>query len=113
MLHRYILLFLILLIRSLSKGDDENDRRLATTTANGSNNTRTYCYSGSSMNQEDIIDCVSQDREYKGEWYCAKMVVCEKFKTPSRDCIVTKGCAKKTECQDQITGSTFKGIYVS
>lgn len=61
-------------------------------------NTRTLCYSGSDMYQKLTVDCNAQDPTYKGQWYCAKIMVCEQYISKSRNCMTTRGCAKAEQC---------------
>ena len=74
-------------------------------------NSRTLCYSGSSMYQSFIQDCNAQDTSYSGTWYCADVEVCESFISGTRSCISTKGCAKEEQCYD--TGSSSTGTLYS
>jgi hypothetical protein len=43
-------------------------------------------------------DCTSQDGNYNGTWYCAKVEVCESYMSSARECIVSRGCAKEEQC---------------
>jgi len=61
-------------------------------------NTRTLCYSGSDMYQKLTVDCNAQDPTYTGQWFCAKISVCEQYMSSSRHCIITRGCAKEAQC---------------
>ena len=67
---------------------------------------RTLCYSGSDMYQRLTMDCNALDPAYQGNWYCAKVTICEQYISSSRNCITTRGCAKDNQCQ--ISGG---GIY--
>ena len=59
---------------------------------------KNLCYSGSSMYQLVTQDCTSQDRQYEGTWYCAKVEVCESYMSNARQCITSRGCAKEEQC---------------
>ena len=78
----------------------------------GASNSRTLCYSGSSLYQSFIQDCNSEDSSYTGTWYCSEVEVCEAYISGSRDCMVTKGCAKEEQCYDTgnaATGTMYTG----
>ena len=82
----------------------------------GATNSRTLCYSGSSMYQTFIQDCNAQDSTYTGTWYCAEVEVCESFIRGSRTCMTTKGCAKEAQCYntgDSSTGTLYDGSSIS
>ena len=89
--------------------------------ADGASNSRTLCYSGSSLYQSFIQDCNSEDSSYTGTWYCSEVEVCEAYISGSRDCMVTKGCAKEEQCYDtgnaatgtMYTGSLLKTVAAS
>mmetsp|Transcript_16632 Transcript_16632/g.17997 ORF Transcript_16632/g.17997 Transcript_16632/m.17997 type:complete len:161 (+) Transcript_16632:186-668(+) len=68
------------------------------------NQTKAICYSGSNLYQLLTQDCNDKDSSYTGEWFCAKMEVCENFISSERTCIVTRGCATAQECS---SGSGF------
>ena len=65
--------------------------------------------------KEIIIIIICKDSSYKGVWYCATISVCESYISSSRQCIITKGCAKTAEC---VTGTnttsltTFNNYYI-
>ena len=75
--------------------------------SDGASNSRTLCYSGSSLYQSFIQDCDAEDSSYTGRWYCSEVEVCEAYISGTRDCMVTKGCAKEEQCFD--TGSAATG----
>jgi hypothetical protein len=65
--------------------------------------TRTLCYTGSDLYQKLTVDCNAQEPDYKGEWYCASISVCEQYISTKRNCITTRGCAKAAQC---VNGAT-------
>lgn len=62
------------------------------------NQSKALCFAGSSLYQLIVDNCNDKDPSYTGEWYCAKMTVCESFKSSARKCIETRGCATAEEC---------------
>lgn len=84
--------------------------------ADGASNSRTLCYSGSTLYQMFIQDCNAEDTSYTGTWYCSEVEVCEQFISGSRDCVITKGCAKEEQCYDTgsaSTGTMYTGSAIS
>ena len=78
----------------------------------GAQSSRALCYSGSSLYQSFIQDCNAEDSSYTGTWYCSEVEVCEAYISGSRDCVVTKGCAKEEQCFDTgnaATGTMYTG----
>ena len=79
-------------------------------------NSRTLCYSGSTLYQRFIQDCNAQNSNYTGTWYCAEVEVCESFISGRRTCISTKGCATEEQCYDtgsSSTGTLYNGNSIS
>jgi len=74
------------------------------------NQTKALCYSGSNLYQQLTQNCNSQNPSYTGEWYCAKIELCEAFISESRQCVVTRGCATQSQCRYSPSSS---GIYDS
>lgn len=67
-----------------------------------------YCYSGSSLYQLDLQNCGDEDPSYTGDWFCGVMKVCETYQPSGRECITTRGCAKREQCTDS-SGGIFDG----
>jgi len=65
--------------------------------------------------QQTVMDCTAQDKSYwpsKGQWFCARVAVCEQYMSPDRVCVVTKTCAKQSQCYDNgdpYTGKLYDG----
>jgi len=61
---------------------------------------RSYCFSGTSEYQAEVVECSEKNPSYNGNWYCATMEICEQFKNSDRNCIISRGCATEEQCTD-------------
>ncbi len=68
---------------------------------------RSYCFSGSSLYQLENVDCTEKDSSYNDIWYCSTVRVCESYISSARECIETRGCAKKEECINPTTDTEY------